>query len=517
MTKRKFMRILAALLVTLSVGTGICRGLDKSPSLAIEVGAVYEPYSMTKAYRSGRYYENLSRLNLSGDRARDVLSIAMSQLGYHEGDSDADMHGTSRSGTRDFVEYNVLAGKYDNAQGNGLSYGYYWCASFVNWCLRMAGVSKEASGGEVSCQRWYADCKSMGILKPKSGYTPASGDIIFFRDSGSAVSSTHVGLVRYSDGVNVYTIEGNTSNGDGYSSDGEYVALKEYPMTSRYIVGYANPRYGENSTARSVDYSGGFLSLGEYIGERELEFFSDPELKTEKSSGIKAFSVFSVTSVRNGALGVTYDGKSGYIDPNAEFIQLTTSENVYVTNYMNEDGSMLFLPQYRRAEEPKSIYSNSPKMPDRGFVEWVSVKDPAFRLCAGEIIPEGVGDLTLSAIWDLNSYTVTFKYSDGTIIDQVHGYYGTEYTVPSPETRGGEIFTGFDGSPDGVIRGNATHSAVYVPEGEFVPAAGETDTAALTGGGNGIGCGADISGAWFAVIATAIWSVTFLNRKRLKH
>ncbi len=512
MYKKKVMRYIAGVLAAVTAAVWICFAGDIGLPLDIEVGALNEPYTMTSTYKSGKYYKNLASLSLSGDQARDVMAIALSQIGYHEGDSESDMHGVSTDGTRDFVEYNVLSGKYDNAQGNGLSYGYYWCASFVNWCLRMAGVSEAASGSEVSCQRWYADCKELEIFRSKTGYVPASGDIVFFRDDGSSASSTHVGLVRYSDGANVYTVEGNTSSGDDYSSDGEYVALKEYPLTSRYIVGYATPKYERADAAHAVDHSGGFLSLGKYISESRLELFSDSEMKIKQEDIIPEFSVFSVTSLCDGSMGVTYDGVVGYISLESPFIQLSTSETVYVTSYINDDGYMLFLPQYRRGGEAKSIYSNSPVIEDRGFVEWSSA-DGSLRLCAGDAIPDDVGDLTLLAVWDDKKYTVTFNYPDGTQIAQFEGYYGTEYSIPSPVVTEGQIFTGFDISPDGVIRGDATYTAVYVPVGEL--SSEETDTEVQTSP-NMLGCNSSFSGAWFAFAATALWLVTFLNRKRVK-
>ncbi len=513
MLKRKILQYIACVLAMLTVGVAICLEIGIDLPLGINVGAVNEPYTMTSTYKSGKYYANLSKVRLTGDQARDVLAIAMSQVGYHEGDSESDMHGVSTFGTRDFVEYNVLAGKYDNDQGNGISYGYYWCASFVNWCLRMAGVSESASGSEVSCQRWYSDCKEIDIFKSKSGYIPVSGDIVFFRDDGSAVSSTHVGLVRYSDGAYVYTIEGNTSNGDAYSSDGEYVALKQYPLTSKYIVGYATPRYGKVEAGHAVDYSGNFLSLGEYISGSDIELFSDLELKNKNEKNIPAFSVFSVTSISDGHLGVAFGEVSGYIDPKASFVQLSTTETVYETRYINDDGYMLFLPQYRRGGEKRNIYSNSPMLQGRGFVEWSSADDPELKLCAGEMIPEEVGDLTLLAVWDDNKYTVTFNDHDGTLIEQFIGYYGTDYSIPTPAAIEGQIFTGFDGSPDGVIRGNATYTAVYVPVGEL--SSEETDAEAPIASGT-FGCNSSLSSAWFAIFATGLWIITFFNRKRAK-
>jgi len=139
MIKDKLLKIFALFTLTaLICGAVNCIDGISLPVVEIEADALDVSYGMTESYRSGRYYDNLTALDLSGDEARDLLAIAMSQVGYHEGNSEDELDGLGKTGSRDFVEYNVLYGKLDNDQGNGMSYGYYWCASFVNWCLRMA-------------------------------------------------------------------------------------------------------------------------------------------------------------------------------------------------------------------------------------------------------------------------------------------------------------------------------------------------------------------------------------------
>ena len=124
----------------------------------------------------------------------DVVSIAMTQYGYHEGNSEADMGGTNRDGYKNFAEYNRMYGKLDNGEGNGMSYGYSWCAAFVSWCLRQSRVEETAAITEVSCRRmtdWYRE--QGRFYSRQSGYTPLPGDIIMFHD-GDGVPS-HVGFV----------------------------------------------------------------------------------------------------------------------------------------------------------------------------------------------------------------------------------------------------------------------------------------------------------------------------------
>ncbi len=508
--KTKALRICSAFFAILIAG-GIYTSINKNKNpLVVDVHAVSAPYDMTDEYKSGRYYDNLSMLELCGDGARDVLAIAMSQVGYHEGDSDSDFHGNSSTGTKDFVEYNVLYGKLDNDQGNGLSYGYYWCASFVNWCFRMAGISEAASGSEVSCQRWYEDCKDNEIYRSKNGYIPSSGDIVFFKDSGSPLDSTHVGLVRYSDGKHVYTIEGNTSNGNEYSSNGEYVALKKHEISSKYIVGYATPKYEKNKTAHTVDHSGGFLSIGQYISDADIPIFGDFLLENKQETKIDAFSVFSVVELCEGSLKISFDGNEGYISDEAGFVQLTTSEDIYTVNYLSEDGVMMFLPQYRRSNEQKSVYSSAPKKENSGFVGWCdSNMNDVFS--PSDKLPISDRDITLTAVFDSNYYIVSFKNPDGTLIDQIHGYYGSKYEVPSNiDAPDGYIFSGWDEETDGVIRGNGSYTAMFILEGELGDVGAETDKASS----KIEGCNSSISAIPVSCTLIALLAMIAHKRKR---
>jgi hypothetical protein len=377
--------------------------------------------------------------------------------------------------------------------------------------LRQAGISEKATAGaEVSCQRWFSDCKEAGIYRSKSGYVPQTGDIVFFKDKGSSVDSTHVGLVRYSDGKNVYTVEGNTSNGNEYSSNGEYVALKEYALSNSYIVGYAAPKYNENRTSRRVDYSGEFLSVGEYISCEQIALFSDSSLKTEKKQSIDPFSVFKVTVVSETYLKVSFDGAVGYISRNCGgFNQITSGENVYVINYCDSDGVQMYKPQYRHAEESKNAYTNEPTRYGCGFVGWRPSNDLDTVIAPGGKLPDYNGDMMLEAVWDENRYTVRFEGYDGTLIFETSGYYGTEYEIPTPpEAPPEHVFFGWGQDTDGVIRGNATYTAQYVHEDELEAAMSQN------GSGKSDGCSSAFGGMAVSVFAALCATIYVFNKKK---
>jgi hypothetical protein len=111
-----------------------------------------------------------------------------------------------------------------------------WRAIFVSWSAEQFGyietgvIPKFASCG-VGIQ-WFKDRE----LWFTSGYTPTSGDLIFF-DWDADDASDHVGIVERVENGIVHTIEGNTSDS---------VARRSYALDSVKIVGYGVPDYRQN-------------------------------------------------------------------------------------------------------------------------------------------------------------------------------------------------------------------------------------------------------------------------------
>ena len=217
-------------------------------SRAMPVKAAEPTYEVSESYKNSKFYKNLINTPLTGNQAADVIAVALSQLGYHEGNGEEEMDGLSPDGSLDFVEYNRLYGAIYDHGLKDYTHGYYWCASFANWCLRQAGVEEAQSGGDsfISCWKWRKACIESGIYHEKEGYVPKQGDVIFFKDINDPtieVSSSHVGLVICSDGEKVYTVEGNSSANVEFEAAGDNVATKSYTLDSPYIVGYATPNY----------------------------------------------------------------------------------------------------------------------------------------------------------------------------------------------------------------------------------------------------------------------------------
>ena len=111
----------AALALVLSVSVLV-------PGLSREAKAVN--YTGSKSYMSGKYYQALLQVNLTGDARTDLVNIAKSQVGYQEGGSSNQLSGEIFGGVN-FTEYGYWYGAQD-----------MWCAMFASWCARQAGISE---------------------------------------------------------------------------------------------------------------------------------------------------------------------------------------------------------------------------------------------------------------------------------------------------------------------------------------------------------------------------------------
>lgn len=299
-TKKRALR-----LASLGMAAGIVA------SLTVSSAAITPTYrTMTDAFRGSRYYLNLQTLNLTGDARTDIIMVAMSQLGYHEGNYKSHCNGESR-GNGNFVEYNYYNGSVDQLGNGRLTYGYPWCASFVTYCARMAEISPSVLPGSLNCTLWVRHFRSVGQFRERaSGYVPRQGDLIFFRDAGSNTTSTHVGLVRYVCGGLVYTIEGNQN---------DQVSLACYDVNSTYIVGYGVPSYGGDGSL-AIDYLLDEYKQGNYI-------IAAQTLPVRKSPSYSAAVTFTL---HRGDLMHIYECRAGWGRTDYGWIPMTDTQPIDV-------------------------------------------------------------------------------------------------------------------------------------------------------------------------------------------
>ena len=172
--------------------------------LSADALALTPTLSYSETYRHTGYYAELCNTELSGDWHTDIVNVALTQVGYHEGNTAADYHGANYGGANNFIEY---SNAWFNMNGE-------WCAMFVSWCAREAHVPtyavntavRAASDGRGGKTKYYFH---MATKQPDS-YQPQPGDLVFFDYVG--YGTQHVGLVAKLTDSGFYTVEGNCLN-----------------------------------------------------------------------------------------------------------------------------------------------------------------------------------------------------------------------------------------------------------------------------------------------------------------
>lgn len=178
----------------------------------------------------------------SGNMAADIVAVAKTQVGYLEGSL-----GGTVAGSNNLQKYGQW---YDNNVDNIGVIRAPWCAAFVSWCAKEAGVPSSIVKYHAYCPYGVNWFKNQGRFKASASrggsYIPKAGDIIYFAPAGSSESS-HIGIVSGCDGSYVYTIEGNTSGQNGEVNDGGGVFAKSYSLSYSRLLGYGVPAYQDNS------------------------------------------------------------------------------------------------------------------------------------------------------------------------------------------------------------------------------------------------------------------------------
>ena len=462
--KKKFVSIIT-LLILLFLNIHILL----TPIFSVE----NENNTYTEKYKTGKYYENLNAYTPTGDNRFDVISVALTQLGYREGNSVEDFDGYNLNGTGNFVEYNSSYGYYDSILG----YGYDWCASFVTWCLRQANVSKDIAPGEISCHRMIKDNyqpmnKYQDSVSKGGNYVPKTADIIFFEPASKGFLSNHVGLVIGVKDGKVYTIEGNCGN---------TVALNNYLLSDTYIVGYGTPEYNEIT---GVDYSLFDLSeykLGNYIviATDSLNLRAGQGTSFDVLKILKREETVTVEEIYKTWCKITYEGVTGWVS-----ISYLISEDEYANYYdwlyinYNSNGGINPPSSLKFLENENIVISTAqPTRTGYEFLGWsLSDTDSEVNYIGGEIIKTNKS-MVLYAVWEPTQYTVTFLNYDGTTLSSKTYHINDEVEIPKTPTRASDEIYDYVFSKWSIpVSLSATGSATYTAIFDAIPINVETTT-----------------------------------------
>ena len=149
----------------------------------------------------------------TGNQIEDLIAVALSQLGYKEGDNNDTKYG-------DWY-------KLPNQP---------WCAMFVSWCAYQAEISTK-----IIDKSAMANPKNFGLeARIGSAGAPKRGDIFFKQDF------SHCGIVVSVEGSYIVTVEGNSNNDGG--EEGYWVVQHR----RRYAdLLFATPKYTNCSASHN--------------------------------------------------------------------------------------------------------------------------------------------------------------------------------------------------------------------------------------------------------------------------
>ena len=243
---RVFTALLLALMVLVSVlplqaaaeigqsGTATRAEAENTAEAALSVKPMLTPsYTPSASYRSGKYYTQLCNVSLTGNQRTDLVNVARSQLGYHEGDNTSQLHGES-SGSSNYTEYGYWYGT--QVQGHSGGSYYSWCAYFISWCARQAGIPTSIiSNASYACAGSdNGDFKNLDYYA-RGSYTPKVGDLVFFCWEGNSSCWDHVEIVIGVSSSEVTTLGGNTGDNN--------VKSRKWSLSNSNIRGYGVPKY----------------------------------------------------------------------------------------------------------------------------------------------------------------------------------------------------------------------------------------------------------------------------------
>ncbi len=223
MSVTKYRRLSAALTAVLMLFSIVF-----SPAHAVSM-----TYTPSSAYASSQYCANLFNVQRTYNERRDLVLVALSQVGYHEGDGMSQLGGTNQNGTCNYTEYCYWYGVH--VMGKTTGHWGAWCAMFVSWCMRQARVPvSTVSNACYARVGTSAHCFNIPF-RYASVYQPQRGDLIFFDFPDQDGVWNHVGIVYCVQNGIVYTIEGNTVHNK--------VEMRAFLLSDEYIYGYGVPDY----------------------------------------------------------------------------------------------------------------------------------------------------------------------------------------------------------------------------------------------------------------------------------
>lgn len=140
----------------------------------------------SQEYMSGVFYQRLkaAQSQLTGDYREDMIAVALSQVGYYEGNTKTQLSGVHQ-GSGNYTEFGRYYGTVKTA----------WCSEFASWCARQAhvplsifGDSRVASPTNFG-SRYY---RWNGTVYGGGEYMPQKGDLLLVANEDKDISDSYM-------------------------------------------------------------------------------------------------------------------------------------------------------------------------------------------------------------------------------------------------------------------------------------------------------------------------------------
>ncbi len=368
-----------------------------------------------------------------------------------------------------------------------------WCALFVAYCMKKAGVSDRvynyrsgllttASPSLVNSGKFYYRCE---------GKTPKKGDTIYFDwgRSGLRRNIDHVGFVINVKGGRVYTIEGNSSNAINY---------RNYYLNDTQIVGFASIDYSGNSPAipepsRPEPFEG-TQNVGASVASSNPDDYPVPTvtmstrynrtnygvrwvqaiLKKFVNGNIAIDGIYGTNTANavrtfQRANGLSVDGVTG---PNtiASMKNMWNATKVVNPTSININPTSLVMTKGRKSG---AISANvGPSNASNKTVSWTTNNSAVATVNNGVVTAVNEGTAVITAktsngktasctVTVHNPCVITFVNDDGSVLSSQTIDYGASASAPkNPPEKKGYTFAGWSGTYQNV-KADATVTATY--------------------------------------------------------
>lgn len=262
-----------------------------------------------------------------GCDVRRLIAVAEAEIGYCEKetwDQLDDMH--ANAGDENYVKYSRDLAKisFFNSSKKGVA----WCSIFTSWCVvqaygpeaarKLTNQPKRSSGAGCKYARQYYEQAGRLYLSD-----PQVGDQIFFwpTDRSDPEAVQHTGWVVDVDSRYVYTIEGNTSDGDDVVWNGGEVARKKYKLNNERIAGYGRPNFDEVEPDAGYEHEGEVDTVAQMAkvtseNGKPVNFRQAPNSKAARVQKYPTIAVGEEVEVVTSAgewSTVRYNGVTGYM------------------------------------------------------------------------------------------------------------------------------------------------------------------------------------------------------------